>query len=220
MDIEGLGYQTIYAMVERGWLRDYGDIYFLKPEQVGELEGFKDKSITNLMAAIDGSRTRDLGRVITALGIPLVGSTVATLLAREIRSLEKLEDMSEEELVAIEGIGPIIARSIASFFSEPRNREVLEKLRQGGVKPVPPPAAKKGPWSGKTFVVTGTLEAFSRPEAQKAIEERGGKVIGSVSKKTDYVVVGENPGATKFDKAQTLGIPTLDEKTFKKLLAP
>ncbi|HET7482909.1 MAG TPA: NAD-dependent DNA ligase LigA [Actinomycetota bacterium] len=220
MDIEGLGYQTVFAMVERGWLKDYGDIYFLTAEQVGELEGFKDKSITNLMTAIENSRTRDLGRVITALGIPLVGGTVANLLAREVRSLEKLADMTEEELVAIEGIGPIIARSIASFFAEPRNREVLEKLRAGGVKPVPPPAAKEGPLTGMNFVITGTLETFSRSEAQKAIEERGGKVVGSVSKKTNYVVVGENPGATKFDKAQDLGIPTLDEKAFKSLLAP
>jgi DNA ligase (NAD+) len=218
MDIEGLGYQTVYAMVERGWLKDFGDIYTLTPEKVGELEGFKDKSITNLMTAIESSRTRNLGRVITALGIPLVGGTVANLLAREVRSLEKLEDMSEEDFVAIEGIGPIIARSIASFFAEPRNREVLQKLRDGGVKPVPPAAAKEGPLTGVNFVITGTLEKFSRSEAQKAIEELGGKVVGSVSNKTNYVVVGENPGASKFDKAQSLNIPTLDEKAFKKLL--
>src|SRR3989337_2740259 len=118
--------------------------------------------------------------------------------------------MSEEELVAIEGIGPIMAAAIASFFAEPRNREIVKKLRDGGVKPVAPPAAKEGPLTGKTFVLTGSLEGFSRSEAQRAIEDRGGKVVSSVSKKTDYVVIGENPGS-KHDKALQLGIEILDE---------
>jgi DNA ligase (NAD+) len=218
MDIEGLGYQTVMAMIERGFLQDFGDVYFLTREQVGELEGFGEKSIDNLMTAIEKSRTRDLGNVIAALGIPMVGSTVAQLLAREVRSLEKLEEMSAEELEAIEGIGPIMASAIASFFAEPRNREIIQKLRDGGVTPVPPPQAKEGPLTGKTFVITGSLEKFSRSEAQNAIEDRGGKVASSVSKKTDYVVLGENPGS-KYDKAVQLGIEILDEAGLEKILS-
>jgi DNA ligase (NAD+) len=217
MDIEGLGYQTVTAMIERGFLTDFGDVYSLTREQLAELEGFGEKSIDNLMSAIEKSRSRDLGNVIAALGIPMVGSTVAQLLAREVRSLEKLEEMSAEELEAIEGIGPIMAQSIASFFAEPRNREIIQKLRDGGVDPVPPPEAKEGPLTGKAFVLTGSLENFSRSEAQVAIEDRGGKVVSSVSKKTDYVVVGENPGS-KYDKAVQLGIEILDEPALKKLL--
>ena len=217
MDIEGLGYQTVMAMIEKGFLQDFGDVYYLTREQVGELEGFGEKSIDNLMTAIEKSRSRDLGNVIAALGIPMVGSTVAQLLAREVRSLEKLENMSADELESIEGIGPIMAQSIASFFDEPRNREIIQKLRDGGVKPVPPPEAKEGPLTGKTFVLTGSLEGFSRSEAQAAIEDHGGKVVSSVSKKTDFVVVGENPGS-KHDKAVQLGIEILDESALKKLL--
>ncbi|MBW3595101.1 MAG: NAD-dependent DNA ligase LigA [Actinobacteria bacterium] len=218
MDIEGLGYQTVVALIDKGYLQDFGDVYFLTREQLAELDGFGDKSIDNLMNAIDRSRSRDLGNVIAALGIPMVGSTVAHLLAREVRSLEKLEQMSTDDLEAIEGIGPVMAQAIASFFAEPRNREILQKLRDGGVVPVPPPEAKEGPLTGKTFVLTGSLEKFSRSEAQRAIEDRGGKVASSVSKKTDYVVVGDNPGS-KYDKALQLGVETLDEAALEKLLA-
>jgi DNA ligase (NAD+) len=217
MDIEGLGYQTIVALIEKGWLSDVSDIYFLTREQLFELEGFKDKSVDNLMTSIEASRTRPLESLLRALGIPHVGSTAAEILAREIRSMEKLESLSAEELEAIEGIGPIIAESIASFFADKRNRAVLERLREGGVKPVPPAAKKEGSLSGKTFVLTGGLEGFSRDEASSAIEDLGGKVTSSVSKKTDYVVVGDNPGS-KYDKAVELGVEILDEKGLKKLL--
>ena len=217
MDIEGLGYQTVMALITKGYLQDFGDVYFLTGEQLAELEGFGEKSIDNLMKAIDKSRSRDLGNVIAALGIPMVGSTVAQLLAREVRSLKKLEEMSVGDLEAIEGIGPIMAQSIESFFSEPRNGEILQKLRDGGVVPVPPPQAKEGPLTGKTFVLTGSLEKLSRSDAQRSIEELGGKVASSVSKKTDYVVVGDNPGS-KYDKALQLGIETLDESGLEKLL--
>lgn len=217
MDIEGLGYQTIVTLIERAWLRDVADIYFLEPEQLGELEGWGPRSIDNLMKAIDGSRTRPLSNLLSALGIPHVGSTAADLLASEIGSLEVLENMSAEELEAIEGIGPIIAKSIASFFSEPRNREVLDRLRAGGLRPTAPPRKKEGPLSGTTVVLTGSLEGFSRSEAAAAVEERGGKVGSSVSKKTDYVVVGDSPGS-KYDKAVELGLEILDEAAFAALL--
>jgi DNA ligase (NAD+) len=218
MDIEGLGYQTIIALIEREWLGDVSDIYFLQPDQLAELEGFGTKSIDNLMKAIDASRRRPLTNVLTALGIPHVGFSAAQVLAEEVGSLDKLRAMSGEDLEAVEGIGPIIAQAIASYFSEPRNLAVLDRLKEGGLDPVPPKVRPEGPLTGQTFVVTGTLAAFSRNEAIQAIEDRGGKVVSSVSKKTDYVVVGENPGATKFDKAQALGVSTLDEKAFKKLL--
>ncbi len=218
MDIEGLGYQTIVTLLERGWLRDVADIYFLEPEQLAELEGWGPRSIDNLVKAIDGSRTRPLSSLLAALGIPHVGSTAAELLASEVGSLEVLENMSAEELEAIEGIGPIIAKSIASFFSEPRNREVLDRLRTGGLRPTGPPRKKEGPLSGTTVVLTGSLDGFSRSEAAAAVEERGGKVGSSVSKKTDYVVVGDSPGS-KYDKAVELGLEILDEAGFAALLS-
>jgi len=204
-------------MLERGWVTDVSDIYFLKSEQFEGLEGWKSKSIDNLMSAIDASRTRPLAAFLTALGIPHVGYSAAEVLAEEVRSLEKLETMTEEDLEAIEGIGPVIAQSIASFFAEEANRAVLDRLRSGGVRPVAPEPKKEGALTGKSFVLTGSLEGFSRSEAQTAIEDLGGKVTSSVSKKTDYVVVGENPGS-KYDKAQQLGVEILDEDGLRKLL--
>jgi DNA ligase (NAD+) len=218
MDIEGFGYQTIQMLIELGHLRDVSDIYFLKPEVFEGREGWGEKSITKLMSAIDDSRRRPLAALLRALGIPHVGGAASEVLAQEVGSLEKLETMTEADFEAIEGIGPIIAQSIASYFAEPRNREVLDRLREGGVAPVPPAAKKEGHLSGKTFVITGTLADYSRSQAEQAIEDLGGKVTGSVSKKTDYVIVGDNPGGTKFDKAQALGIEILEEPAFKKLL--
>jgi DNA ligase (NAD+) len=217
MDIEGLGYQTIIALIERDYLIDVSDIYFLTREQLAELEGFGEKSIDNLMKAIEASRTRPLAALLRALGIPHVGGTASELLSLEVGSLEKLEKMSAADLDKIEGIGPIIAESIASFFEEKANRDVIARLREGGVKPPPPATKKEGPLTGKSFVLTGGLEDFSRDEAAAAIEDRGGKVTSSVSKKTDYVVLGENPGS-KYDKAVQLGTDILDEAAFKKLL--
>jgi DNA ligase (NAD+) len=217
MDIEGLGYQTIVLLLDKGWIKDVADIYFLRPETFEGLEGWGPKSIDNLMKAIDASRTRPLASFLTALGIPHVGYAAAEVLAAEVGSLEKLERMTAEDLEAVEGIGPVIAASIASFFAEERNRDVLKRLREGGVRPRPPEPKKGGPLSGKTFVLTGSLEAFSRSQAAKEIEDRGGKVTSSVSKKTDYVVAGESPGS-KLDKAQDLGVEILDEKAFVKLL--
>ena len=217
MDIEGLGYQTIISLIEKGWLEDVGDIYFLTAEQLAQLEGFKDKSISNLLTAIDRSRTRPLTNFLIALGIPHVGGRAAEVLAEEVGSLDRLRSMSAEELEVVPGIGPIIATAIAAYFAEPRNNEVLDKLTKGGVAPVPPEAKKEGPLTGKSFVLTGSLEGFSRSEAQTAIEELGGKVTSSVSKKTDYVVVGDNPGS-KYDKAVSLGVELLDEKGFQKML--
>jgi DNA ligase (NAD+) len=186
---------------------------------LAELEGWGPKSIDNLMKAIDGSRRRPLTNLLRALGIPHVGYSAAEVIAAEVGSLERLQGMSADELEQLPGVGRIIAESIAAFFGEPRNGEVIDKLRSGGVSPISTERKKReGPLLGKTFVLTGGLEGFTREEATAAIESNGGKVTSSVSKKTDYVVVGENPG-TKYDKALQLGVTTVDEKGFKELLA-
>ena len=217
MDIEGLGYQTIIALTDRDWLNDIGDIYSLTSEHLAQLEGFGEKSIDNLMTAIERSKSRSLGNLLIGLGIRHVGGTVAFQIAREAGSLAKLQEMSAEELVAMEGIGPVIAESVATFFGQDRNRAVIEKLRAAGVDPEEVAVEVDGPLVGKTFVLTGSLEGFSRGEATALIEDQGGKVTSSVSKKTDYVVVGADPGS-KFDKAKQLGIETLDEDALAKLL--
>ena len=217
MDIEGLGYKTIIMLLDKGWVTDVSDIYFLTPELFEGLEGWKSKSIDNLMKSIDESRTRPLASFLTALGIPHVGFSAAEVLAEEVGSLDMLESMTEEDFEAVEGIGPVIAQSLSSFFAEKRNRAVLDRMRAGGVKPTPPEPKKEGSLTGKTFVLTGSLEGFSRSEAQSALEELGGKVTSSVSTKTDYVVVGDNPGS-KFDKAKQLGVEVLDEDGLRKLL--
>lgn len=217
MDIEGLGYKTIIDFVNRGWLRDAGDIYHLERDKILELESWGEVSVDNLMAAIERSKQRPLGNLLAALGIRHVGG-FAFQLASEVGSLDRLLAISEEELVEIEGVGPVIAASIADFFAQERNREVIAKLRGAGVDPKEAPKKKDGPLLGKTFVITGTLENYSRDHAQRAIEERGGKVTSGVSKKTDYVIVGENPGASKHDKAVALKIEMLDENAFEKLL--
>ncbi|MDP9067090.1 MAG: NAD-dependent DNA ligase LigA [Actinomycetota bacterium] len=219
MDIEGLGYKTLMEFIQRGWLRDVGDIYSLDPAEILNLENWGEISVNNLMSAIEKSKTRPLGNLLFGLTIPHVGGTVARDLAGEVGSVGRLAQMTQAELEAIEGIGPVVAASVARFFAEPRNQEVIEKLRRAGVDPREAPKKKEGPLLGKSFVITGTLADFTRDEAQKAIEERGGKVTSSVSKKTDYVVVGDNPGASKYDKAVALKVPLLDEAAFKKLLA-
>lgn len=218
MDIEGFGYKTVIDFVERGWLKDVGDIYFLDYDKIAELEGWGDISIANLKKSIEGSKTRPLANLLVGLGIPHVGGTTARDLAAEVGSLERLEKMTGDELVQLEGIGPIVAGSIEAFFDQERNRAVIEKLRRGGVKPPEVAKKKAGPLTGKSFVLTGTLEAFTRDQAAAAIQERGGKVASGVSKRTDYVVAGASPGS-KLDKAQQLGVEVVDEAAFKRLLS-
>lgn len=218
MDIEGLGYKTIIDFVDRGWLKDVADIYYLDPADIIELESWGEISVNNLMTSIGNSKKRPLGNLLVALGIRHVGG-FAFQLAAEVGSLDRLMEITEEELLGIEGVGPVIAASISDFFAQERNREIIQKLREAGVDPTEAPKRKEGPLLGRTFVITGTLAGFTRDEAQAAIEERGGKVTSSVSKKTDHVVVGENPGASKYDKAVALKVDLLDEKAFKRLLA-
>lgn len=218
MDIEGLGYKTLIDFVERGWIKDVADIYYLKPEQLDGLEGWGKISIVNLFKAIEDSKQRPLANLLIGLGIRHVGGTTARDIAAAAGSLDTLRSLSEEDLVAIEGIGPIVARSVATFFSQPHNLEVIERLRTAGVDPTEAPKVTGGPFEGMAFVLTGGLEDFTRDQAAAEIEGRGGKVAGGVSKKTSYVVVGENPGS-KLAKAEQLGTPILDEAAFKDLLA-
>ena len=219
MDIEGLGYKSIYVFIEQGWLKDIADVYSLDPDKIATLEGWGQISIHNLMRNLEDSKERPFGNLLSGLGIPMVGSTTARALAGEVGSLERLMKMSPEELVELDNVGPIVARSIATFFADKRNKEIVAKLIDAGVTTVERTKKVQGPLTGKTFVITGTLEDYSRDAATQAIEQRGGKIVNSVSKKTDYVVVGENPGASKYDKAVALGTDLLDEKAFKKLLA-
>jgi DNA ligase (NAD+) len=219
MDIEGLGYKTIIQFIEEGWLTDIADIYEkLDPAKIAELEGWGEISIRNLFNAIDASKKRPLGNFLTALGIPHVGATTAHYLAGEVGSVDRLLEMSAEELEALDGIGPIVAQAIADYLADEQNRAVIERLRAVGLDPKAEVRKRGGPLEGQNFVVTGTLAEFSRSQAENAIEDLGGKVTSSVSKKTSYVIAGENPGATKFDKANELGIDILDETAFKKLL--
>ncbi|HYP21943.1 MAG TPA: NAD-dependent DNA ligase LigA [Actinomycetota bacterium] len=217
MDIEGLGYKTIIWLIERGLLKDVADVYQLKPADFEGHEGWGEISIRNLTEAIEASKKRPLGNVLIALGIPHVGGRAFDI-AAQAGSLDRLKEMTEEDFLAMEGIGPVIARSITQFFAQDRNLDVIRRLQEAGVDPVEVARKKEGPLVGKTFVITGTLEGFSRQGAQDAVEDLGGKVTSSVSKKTDYVVVGANPGASKYDKAKELGIELLDEAAFTELL--
>jgi DNA ligase (NAD+) len=219
MDIEGLGYQTIDELVERGLLSDVADIYSLSEKDFHGVEGWKSKRIANLLGAIEASKERPLARLLTGLGIRHVGGTVAQTLARHFGSVDALMRAGEEEIDAVEGIGDVMAHAVREFFVQPRNVKLIEKLRRAGVRMEDEPRVKRkaGPLTGKTFVLTGGLESMTREEAVEAIEEAGGKATSSVSKKTDYVVAGKDPGS-KYDKAVQLGVTILDETEFQKLL--
>jgi DNA ligase (NAD+) len=219
MDIEHLGYKTGFAMIDRGWISDPADIYSITDARLAELPGFKEKSIANLRASIEASKDRELWRLLVALSIPHVGGHVAQVLADAFGSIDALEKASVEEFEAVEEIGPIVARAIHDWFRDPANRRLLKKLRKAGVR-MKDPAKKrtaKGPLTGKTMVLTGGLESMSREEAVKAAQEAGARVASSVSKKTDFVVAGTDPG-TKYDKAQSLSVEIIDEKEFLKRL--
>lgn len=220
MDITGLGIKIVEQLVEAGLVHDVADLYYLKKEDLLKLEGFADKKAENILSAIENSKGQSLARLITALGIRGVGEVGATNLANLYPDLDSLASATYEELQNIEGIGPNIAQAIVDWFSRPGNRLVLEKLKKAGVWPV-----RKGPivikesntLEGLTFVITGTLPNFSREEAKELIESHGGKVTDTVSRKTSYLVLGENPGS-KYQKALSLGIPVLDEDGLRKLI--
>ncbi len=221
MDIEGLGEERVHQLVAAELVQDAGDLYSVTNEQLVALERMGEISARNLVNGIEQSKQQPLARVLVGLGIRHVGPTAARALAVALGHLDRIAGASDEELEAVDGIGPIIVQSIRAWFTVPTNRALIEKLRSAGVN-LTGPAPAQGPTEeqtlvGRTFVLTGGLEAFTRDEAAAAVTARGGKITGSVSKKTSFVIVGENPGSKQV-RAEELGVTQLDEEGFQRLL--
>ena len=220
MDIEGLGERTVFALSDAGLVADVGDLYSLTVEQLLTLEGFADKGAQNLVAGIQASRTKPLPKLLTALGIKHLGPAASESLSAHFGTLDAIVAATEEELSSVDGVGGVIAASIAKWFAQPENIAIIEKLRAAGVDfGRVEISTEPQTLVGKAVVVTGTLANYSREEAEQAIKRRGGKSPGSVSAKTFAVVLGESPGASKVTKAEQLKIPVLDEAGFEILLA-
>ncbi len=217
MDIEGLGIAVVENLVGAGLVKTPGDLYFLKEEDVAALERMGKKSAQNLLAAIEKSKGQDLSRLIYAFGIRQVGQKTGKILAARFGSLDALQAATVEQLTAVEDIGEITARSIVDWFHSPQSLHLIARLKQAGVNMKAEERGEDQRFAGKTFVLTGTLERFTRDEATRMIEDRGGKASGSVSKKTTYVVAGEAAGS-KLRKAQELGVPVLTEEEFLHLM--
>ncbi|OGG43728.1 MAG: DNA ligase (NAD(+)) LigA [Candidatus Handelsmanbacteria bacterium RIFCSPLOWO2_12_FULL_64_10] len=220
MDIDGLGTAIVTQLVDRGLVKDVGDLYSLNVETVAGLERLAEKSATNLIEAIRRSRERPFDRLLFALGIRHVGTTVARTLTAAFGSMDRLMSATAEELEKGEEVGPTIAASIVAFFRSPENREGIEKLRRAGLRMETEETERTqadGAFAGKAVVVTGSLSGLTRQEAEDLIRQLGGRPASSVSRKTDLVVAGDNPGS-KYDKAVSLGIPILREEDFSKLV--
>lgn len=219
MDIEGAGEVLVAQLVGRGLVQDVADLYTLKLAEVASLERMGEKSAQNFLDGVEASKQRDLWRLLFGLGILHVGAGVAKALGRAFPNLDEIFAGSELQLNDIEDVGDVIARSVVQWHEDPRNRKLIEKLRKAGLNfdsALYQPAAAAGPFAGKTFVLTGTLPTLTREQAAAKIESLGGKVSGSVSKKTDYVLAGEEAGS-KLDKAQKLGVKIIDEEAFLKM---
>ena len=224
MDITGLGPAIVDQLLGNNLIDDVGDLYYLDYDQLINLERMGDKSVNNLLSAIEASKQNELRRLIFGLGIRLVGTRAAQVLAHKFRHLDNLIEATEDDLLSIEEIGPKIAQSVRGFFREEQNLRLIDKLRQAGVNfsNEPKPTGERDDtlvhdWKGKTFVLTGTLRDYTRNDAKALIEGRGGRVVGSVSKRTDYVLAGENPGS-KLDRARELGVKIIDESWFNSML--
>ncbi|GAC1665628.1 MAG: NAD-dependent DNA ligase LigA [Candidatus Acidiferrum sp.] len=218
MNIDGLGEKIVDQLVESKLVEDVAGLYHLKLEQLVALERMAEKSAQNLLQEIEASKTSTLARLIYALGIRFIGERTGQLLAGRFSSLDDLAAATEEQLLQVDEVGPKVAAAITEFFSEPANRQLVIKLKKAGVHPTTErPEVKSDKFAGKSFVCTGSLAHRSREEAAELVVQHGGKVSGSVSKKTSYVVVGADPGS-KRDKAQSLGVPILTESDFEKLL--
>ncbi len=220
MDIRGLGEKIIDQLVEQGLVKDLADLFSLPLESLVSIERMGKKSAANLLEAIDESKKKSLSRLLAALGIRFVGSKASEILAEAFGKMENISEAKSEDMACLEGIGPRIAASVVSFFGDPHNREMLLKLERAGVNMEEPQArqgGKGGPLEGKRVVFTGEMESLARSRAQELVKERGGIPTDSVSRKTDYVVVGENPGS-KAQKARDLGVRILDEEAFLGLL--
>ena len=220
MDIQGLGESVIEQLVTKKMVGDFADIYYLKKEDLLKLELFKDKKTQNLLEAVENSKKQPLSRLIYALGIRHVGEKAAYVLARKFTTLDKLIQAKKEDLDAIYEVGIVMAESIVDFFKQDAIRELIKKLKSANLNfKEEVVKIKKSPLTGKTVVFTGDLISFKRQEAERLVRERGGNAASSVSKQTDWVVAGSNPGS-KYDKAKKLGIKIIDEKEFSRLLGP
>ena len=220
MDIVHLGYMTGVALAKRGWARDPADIYALTAERLAELPGFKEKSIANLLGAIEASKDRPIWRLLVGLNIRRVGTHVAQLLTRAYPSIDALAAASLDDLQKIEGIGPEKAGSVHAWFADAGHRDLIERLRRAGVRmadPVPDSRGEPGPLQGKTIVLTGGYESMTREQAIAAAEAAGARVAGSVSRRTAFVVAGVNPG-TKLARAQALAVEIIDEAEYRRRL--
>ena len=218
MDIDGLGDKIVDQLVAKGLVKDIADLYTLKLDTLIDLERFAEKSAQNLLDEIEASKKASLARLIYALGIRMIGERTGQLLAAHFSSLDELAAATEEQLLEVGEVGPKVAASIAEFFSEPANQKIIKKLDKYGVKPTAEKrVVKSQKFAGKSFVFTGGLANRSREAAAELVQQHGGKISGSVSKKTDYVVVGTDPGS-KYDKAKELGVAILTEAEFEKLI--
>jgi DNA ligase (NAD+) len=219
LDIEGLGYRTVDLLLSEGLVRDPADVFTLKPDDLLGREGWGETSATNLLAAIDKAKDREIGRLLTGFGIDHVGGTVARVLARRFGSIDALSAATQDDITDIDGIGPEIAGSVVAWFNDDENVRLVEKMKRAGVRMEDPFVEDEGSdlLEGVTVVITGSLDGYSRSEAKAAVEERGGKVTGSVSRKTSALIAGASPGS-KMAKAVDLGVPVLDEEGFARLL--
>ncbi len=215
MDIEGLGGKHVDRFVEEGLIKDVADIYYLKRDAVLRLERWAEKSVLNLLGAIEASKDPPLEKFIYALGIRGVGEHMAGVLAGKFGNLEALMETGEEELLKVPDVGPETARSIRDFFLEEHNLKVLQKLRNYGVRPKSP-ERKRGKLKGLTFLFTGALNTLTRDEAKDMVVAEGGAAASAVSKKVDYVVAGTEPGS-KLEKAREMGLKIIDEEEFKRI---
>ncbi len=217
MNIDGIGEETVADLFESGFIKNAADLYELTADQLKTLPGFGERSAERILEGLEQSKTVPFERVVFSLSIPIVGETVAKKIARSAGSMDRLMSMTEDELMAIEDIGPRIAVSVVDFFADSRNREIISRLRNYGLQmevPHDDEAQRSDRLAGKTVVISGTFSRHSRDEYKDLIEVNGGKNVGSISKKTDYVLAGENMGPAKLEKAKKLGIPIIDEDTF------
>jgi len=218
MNIDGLGPAVVKLLVENNHIASSADLYYLNRDELTDLERMGEKSVDNLLRSIETSKSNDLSRLLFGLGIRNVGQKAAALICEKFNSIDALISASMEEISAISGIGPIIAQSVAEYFAQPQSLALIEQFRRAGVNLTSESKQKGNALEGLTFVLTGTLPTYTRDQAKEIIESMGGKVSSSVSKKTSYVLAGEDAGS-KLTKAQTLGIPILDEEAFQQMLA-
>jgi DNA ligase (NAD+) len=215
-----LGESLVDQVVTKEIVHDFADVYLLTADALAALDRMGKKSAANLMAQIERSKKSDLSRLIYGLGIRHVGEKAAATLARSFRTIDRLFDAPLEALQSVPEIGPVLAASVKQFADEPHNRQLVERLKAAGVNvtsQAPETSGEPGPLAGKVFVLTGTLASMTREEATAALEGLGARVSGSVSKKTHYLVAGEDAGSKK-EKAESLGVPILDEEQFKALI--